>query len=66
MRNKDTSDDPILQFLANTTLVTQAMQKSIHQALMIHKKLGNPVCESRNGEVVWIPPEEIPYFEVDK
>jgi hypothetical protein len=25
----------------------------------MHKRLGNPIAEWRDGEVVWIPPEEI-------
>jgi len=32
----------------------------VKAALLRHKKLGNPIAVWRDGEVVEIPPEEIP------
>ncbi len=35
------------------------IDKVINAALLRHKKLGHPICVSRNGKIIWIPPEEI-------
>ena len=32
----------------------------VREALLQHKKLGNPIVVWKDGKVVWIPPEEIP------
>jgi hypothetical protein len=37
----------------------RAMQRAVRKALLVHKKLGNPVATWKDGKVVWIPPEEI-------
>jgi len=36
------------------------MRRAVQEALIRHKRLGNPVAVWRDGKVVWIPPEEIP------
>jgi hypothetical protein len=37
-----------------------AMGLAIREALLQHKRAGNPVAVWRDGQVVWVPPEEIP------
>lgn len=39
--------------------VERAMQRAVRKALLVHKKLGNPIAAWENGKVVWIPPEKI-------
>jgi hypothetical protein len=41
-------------------LLEDGLKRAVRQALLRHKRLGNPICTWRNGQVVWIPPEEIP------
>jgi hypothetical protein len=53
------SEDRIQKILNDPEKVTQILQEGIRSALLKHKQAGNPVCESRDGKVVWIPPEEI-------
>lgn len=36
---------------------------AVRQALLQHKKMGNPVAAWRDGKVVWIAPEEIEVSE---
>ena len=36
------------------------MQAAVREALIRHKRLGNPIAVWRDGRVVWIPPAEIP------
>ena len=36
------------------------MKEAVREALLRHKKLGNPIAVWRDGRVVWLGPEEIP------
>ena len=40
-------------------LIDQALVESVKQALLVHKRAGNPVAEWRDGKVVFIQPEDI-------
>ena len=33
---------------------------AVRDALLRHKERGNPVVIERNGEIVWIRPEDLP------
>lgn len=35
------------------------MQEAVRKALLVHKRLGNPIAVWRDGRVVLVPPEEI-------
>ncbi len=41
----------------------ETMRRTVHQAMRVHKLLGHSVVVLRDGQVVWVPPEEIPDFE---
>jgi hypothetical protein len=45
--------------MLDTDLVEQALHKAVVQATIRHKRLGNPIVVWRDGQVVWIPAEEI-------
>ncbi|MBY0522364.1 MAG: hypothetical protein K2R98_03160 [Gemmataceae bacterium] len=36
-----------------------AMSRAVQQALWEHKQLGFPIAVWQDGQVVWIPPDEI-------
>ena len=40
-------------------LIDQALVESVKQALLAHKRAGNPIAEWRDGKVVLIQPEDI-------
>jgi hypothetical protein len=40
--------------------IDRALVKAVREALVVHKRLGHPIATWRDGEVVWIPPEQIP------
>ena len=40
--------------------ILKAMGDAVREALLRHKRLGNPVAVWREGRVVWLSPEEIP------
>ena len=37
----------------------RALARAVRQALLEHKRAGNPVATWRDGKVVWIEPEEL-------
>jgi hypothetical protein len=39
------------------------VNKAVHNTLRVHKLLGYPVAVWRDGQVVWVPPEQIPIRE---
>lgn len=41
------------------TEIDNALRKAVQQALLQHKKAGNPVAEWRDGKIVWIQPDDI-------
>jgi hypothetical protein len=49
----------IEKILLETDSPERAMRKAVREAVLRHKLLGQPIAVSRDGKVVWIPPEEI-------
>lgn len=39
--------------------VTQAIQQAVRDAVLDHKRAGNPIAGWQNGRVIWIQPDEI-------
>ena len=39
--------------------ILKAMRAAVREALLTHKRLGNPVAVWREGRVVWLSPDEI-------
>jgi hypothetical protein len=60
-----TSQQQTPDILENTRQVTQRLAVAVREALLDHKRAGNPVAVWRDGKVVIVPPEEI-VFESDK
>lgn len=59
MKKQKLSDREIAERFDDNENIHRVLQKSIHEAVLKHKKLGNPVCTWKNGKVVWIQPEDI-------
>lgn len=47
------------QLLADNDRINAALQRAGREAALTHARMGRSVPESRNGQVVWITPEEI-------
>ncbi len=45
--------------LEQDDLIEQAMQTAVREALRIHKAARNPIATWRDGQVVWLQPEEV-------
>ena len=51
--------------LEDAALITRALRKGVRQALRQHKLLGQSVVVMRDGEIVWLRPEEIPVEDAE-
>jgi hypothetical protein len=45
--------------LANPALMDAAVRKAVREAVLMHARLGNPVCTLKEGQVVWLSPQEV-------
>jgi hypothetical protein len=41
-------------------LIERVLARAVRDALKRHKQAGNPIAVWRDGQVVWIAPEDIP------
>ena len=39
--------------------IERVLQRAVNHALLMHKRLGNPIATWKDGKVVIVPPEEI-------
>ena len=46
--------------LGDIEAIERSMARAVSAALLQHKRAGNPICEWRDGKVVWIAPADIP------
>jgi hypothetical protein len=56
-----TADKPkdLRAIIVDSDLVDRALRRAAARALSRHKRLGNSIAVWQDGQVVWIPPEEI-------
>jgi hypothetical protein len=40
--------------------IEQAVQLAVQEALLDHKRTGDPIAIWRDGKVQWLPPDQIP------
>lgn len=53
------NEDRISEIMNDPERVRLIIQSAINDALLKHKQAGNSVCELREGNVVWIKPQDI-------
>ena len=46
--------------MADGKAIDRAINRGIRDALLQHKRAGNPIAAWANGKVVWIKPQDIP------
>ena len=54
------ADRALNERVGNIARNRHVMGVAIREALRQHKRAGSPVAVWRDGQVVWVPPEEIP------
>lgn len=47
-------------FISHHAEVEEALNEAVRQALLDHKRAGNPIAGWKDGRLAIIPPEEIP------
>ena len=65
MSNSADAHIPPAERVHDKERMLRAMQRAVRRALWQHKLAGNPVAVWRDGQVVWIPPENIPALPED-
>lgn len=59
MTTESTHAERLAQLRAEAVAIEQAMRRAVGQALRIHKRAGLPVVTWENGQIVWIPADQI-------
>lgn len=47
-------------FVEHSKAIEEVLQHAVRQALLAHKRIGNPVASWENGKVVLVQPADIP------
>lgn len=58
-QNKKGSGRSPVERAQDTALIERALARAVREALIDHKRAGNPVAAWRDGQVVEIQPEDI-------
>jgi hypothetical protein len=54
-----TTTDLLHEMAAENAALDAAHAEAARVALLQHARMGRPVCEGRDGKLVWVPPAEI-------
>ena len=46
-------------FVVEAKAIEEVLRRAVNQALLMHKRAGNPIAAWKDGKEVWIPAEEI-------
>lgn len=58
--------DGISEIFEDKEKITRALSRAVNEALLQHKKAGNPVASWKDGRIVWIQHEDIPVEEKNR
>lgn len=58
--DRDKKVDPTQDlFVRYSDEINRAYERAVRDALLMHKRAGNPVPIERDGKLVWLQPDEI-------
>lgn len=57
--SRDSGPSPLAR-VEDVPRILAAMRRAVREAVLEHKRLGNPIAVWREGRVVWLRPDEIP------
>jgi isoaspartyl peptidase/L-asparaginase-like protein (Ntn-hydrolase superfamily) len=60
MNKPDAVTPDISKVFTEGNALDEAIRMSVHQALLAHKRAGNPIAVERNGKIIMLKPEAIP------
>jgi hypothetical protein len=59
----DSDSDPApAERIHDLPRILRALRQAVREALLDHKRAGNPVAIWKDGRVEWVQPEDIPVF----
>lgn len=63
----DTTDShvPPSERVHDTVRILRALRQAVQEAVLDHKRTGDPVAVCREGRVVWVQPEDIPALDTE-
>jgi len=53
------TEKDISRIFRERTLIDQALNAAVRDAVLEHKQRGLPLVVWRDGKIVWVPPEEV-------
>lgn len=56
---KESREKTIDEIFAEGTPIDEALKKAVREAVLQHKRAGNPIVVWRDGKTVWLQPDEI-------
>ncbi len=59
MHTHENEKQRLEKLFAESAAVLAAIRESVREALLKHKRLGNPVARWQDGRVIWIPADQI-------
>ena len=59
MKRKKSGNGSIAKAEKLARQVEAAVQSAVRDALIMHKRLGNPIADWQNDRVVWVQPDDI-------
>lgn len=51
-------------FVEHRETIREVFGRAVRRALLEHKRAGNPVAVSENGQVIWVEPQNIKTDEI--
>lgn len=51
--------DKIKEILSDEKQITETLQRAVNEAVLAHKRAGNPIATWKNGKAVWVKPETV-------
>ena len=46
--------DKIKEILSDEKQITETLQRAVREAVLIHKRAGNPIATWKNGKAFWV------------
>ena len=59
MANIEPNAEGLTRLQVEKLAVEGAMREAVHEAVLKHKRLGPPMVEWHDGQIVWIPADEL-------
>ena len=56
----DVKTKSVTEVFRDGKTIQAALTRAVQEAVLMHKRIGNPIATWRDGKVVWLQPDEIP------